>query len=1393
MVFKAFDGDGFFDSIGMFGKSFKQINIDSKFKKYFNELIASGITNEDARYAALERIGISAQKVTPALLEAAQAADQTGIKMRVLGDTSKLAAAGMQILASVANMAFAAFASWAIGKAIQGIEYLVNYADHMAENLSASKSKVEENETAIENYNKELENTRKLMSDLEKLGKANWSPIEQEEYELLKKQNDELERKLAVEQALLRVNQRQKEADYLKAFDSRVNSAKGMGPYNPLSAVGSREEFTSDLSEYGVSASFVQDIVDSFVSMSGGNFVSSSISAAGMFELNKQTFADNLKTIQDYQQEVFSIRDKIQEKQKQDPNGLNASIQADIKALDEELIKYEDKITAIETKNTELQGSMASYLKDLQTDAEGFSYIEGPNLTTAEKQINDQLKYTEYVAETFAELENVVRAENDFATVLNADIFSEQATQLRELAAAGQLTADVLTTQFAQMFAEWERLGWTADQVVNKIVNDVGGVHASTSPSPTSYDQVTASAWRATEAYTALTEAMEAQNEAGYLSAEAYHALIEADAEYIELLELTAEGYKINEEALWKYIEAQDDLEKGKAIKAMMELQDAMLKTEDVQEKMAYQSQIDNLSAYINQLDRATGALARFRAAQETPNQDEEFGEGQKAFDVIKEGRKTGKVGTDDFKESVGLMLGDNWETEYAGQLDKAYKKAEQIGKRYFGQKDERHGMANFRDDLVKANLGEFDGKTFTLFEGVTLEETAKQLGTSVDAVRSMFGLMQAYGGDFEFPFVLSNEDIKNMEAYVKTLDKAELAASETQLQTSLDEQKQELASLEDPVQIQIKQDDIAQTEQALSLVQDRIDELDSGEETDLSSLSFVELVDYAKKLEDAITTMNELGIEIPASITGDVELLEGLIELKGLSEREAKIRIESGTPIDKVAEGTTVDGVDESFLTNAIRNTGKAAIQNENGSYNYANPMEYIGNIISQIESANRPVDFETVFAKYTADQKAGLVEIDESFLTVGQLISAALEKRNEKESESVEVSMDTNIEEVKDEFGEVEIDVSATDSSIEGIVSEVDEQLMGESVGVEVTPEVTTIPESEINTEGTIDINGDVTSAEATLNEFELEAAKEIAKKMGLDPSNAETALASLEAKLKKSVTKTVYVNTVGEANASGTDSAAGGMSLVDERGAELIEHTSRGTYELGTNSGPRFTNLDPGDVVHTASETKKIMSRMAKVGGFFRDGLNKGKAIIGKAFATGVSGSMSWDLINQVFSSSSGSSKKNSSSSKSSTKTKNWKTYVEKLFDWIEIRLDRLQTQTDKWILAASEAIGYVAKNSELDKALSSTSQQIDETTQAYQRYLEQAQTIASKAKLSAGIVQSIQEGTIDIASYDKTTQEKIKAYQEWWITPPYMVTCMKNLFNCWKTFRAMFTTA
>lgn len=103
----------------MLGKSFKQIMDDAHFKKSFNQLIAGGSSNEDAIFQSLLAYGNSVKDISPELIKAAKAADQTGIKMRVLGDTSKLAAAGMQILASVANMAFAALASWAIGKKIK--------------------------------------------------------------------------------------------------------------------------------------------------------------------------------------------------------------------------------------------------------------------------------------------------------------------------------------------------------------------------------------------------------------------------------------------------------------------------------------------------------------------------------------------------------------------------------------------------------------------------------------------------------------------------------------------------------------------------------------------------------------------------------------------------------------------------------------------------------------------------------------------------------------------------------------------------------------------------------------------------------------------------------------------------------------------------------------------------------------------------------------------------------------------------------------------------------------------------------------------------------------------------------------------------------------------------
>ena len=106
---------------------------------------------------------------------------------------------------------------------------------------------------------------------------------------------------------------------------------------------------------------------------------------------------------------------------------------------------------------------------------------------------------------------------------------------------------------------------------------------------------------------------------------------------------------------------------------------------------------------------------------------------------------------------------------------------------------------------------------------------------------------------------------------------------------------------------------------------------------------------------------------------------------------------------------------------------------------------------------------------------------------------------------------------------------------------------------------------------------------------------------------------------------------------------------------------------------------------------------------------------------------------------------------------------------MLDWIEIRLDRLERKTEDWKNQAEEAVGFLDKNVKLDSGLASVEQQLDETSQAYDRYMQHAATINDyfrSSGLTDDIIKKIQEGTIDIGPYDDEMQEMIREYQEWY---------------------------
>lgn len=229
-------------------------------------------------------------------------------------------------------------------------------------------------------------------------------------------------------------------------------------------------------------------------------------------------------------------------------------------------------------------------------------------------------------------------------------------------------------------------------------------------------------------------------------------------------------------------------------------------------------------------------------------------------------------------------------------------------------------------------------------------------------------------------------------------------------------------------------------------------------------------------------------------------------------------------------------------------------------------------------------------------------------------------------------------------------------------------------------------------------------------------------------------------------------------GTKNAEGTRSASEGEHLVDEEGAELIEHVSRGTYELGTNSGPRFTHLDAGDIVHTASETKSILQR-----------IKNAKIFTGKAFASDNSENGTGKFVDggSTKKKNSKNTKKSKSSSKSKSGKKSSKSSKKKngndTFDWIEVAIERVEYAISQVArIADSTFKNLAARLSATNSEISSISNEIAIQQQGYDRYMQEA----NKVNLTDETKAKIMNGTIDISQYSDKQKERINQFKEYY---------------------------
>lgn len=242
-------------------------------------------------------------------------------------------------------------------------------------------------------------------------------------------------------------------------------------------------------------------------------------------------------------------------------------------------------------------------------------------------------------------------------------------------------------------------------------------------------------------------------------------------------------------------------------------------------------------------------------------------------------------------------------------------------------------------------------------------------------------------------------------------------------------------------------------------------------------------------------------------------------------------------------------------------------------------------------------------------------------------------------------------------------------------------------------------------------------------------------------------------------------------GTANVNGTAFAQGnwgtkenGTALMGELGQEVIVRDGH-FFTVGDN-GAEFVKYKKGDIVFNHKQSEELFKN-----GYVTSGGGRGKALAsGTAFGRGSGGigranKGSSVKTNSYSSSSSKSSSSSSSSNSNSNSSANEEAEkFEETLDWIETALDRVEraiSRLDK--TATSTYKNWTKRGTALNDQISQTRREIDLQNQAYNRYIQQANSVG----LDVGYAAKVRDGTIDIEKItDEDLNNKISEYKQWY---------------------------
>ena len=226
----------------------------------------------------------------------------------------------------------------------------------------------------------------------------------------------------------------------------------------------------------------------------------------------------------------------------------------------------------------------------------------------------------------------------------------------------------------------------------------------------------------------------------------------------------------------------------------------------------------------------------------------------------------------------------------------------------------------------------------------------------------------------------------------------------------------------------------------------------------------------------------------------------------------------------------------------------------------------------------------------------------------------------------------------------------------------------------------------------------------------------------------------------------------------------------ALTGEVGQEMVVHGNR-WWTVGDN-GAEFAHIPAGSVVFNARQTEELLKNGS---------INsRGKAFLsGTAYASGNGGrKLTGSSSSAKKKTSSKSSSKNKSSKKKSKKSSKDAKKAKETFDWIEVKIDRIERAIERLDTKASSVYrSWSSRNTNLAKELEKVNKEITIQTKGAKRYEEQAKKVSKTALKNAkkdgytksqwnSLKKKVESGKIDISTIkNEKLAERVKEYQQW----------------------------